>query len=196
MRGSTPARGFCIRRSAERAVRRFTPGSGFCIRGLRLGIGFLLFFYSGCATFQEPSPSVPPLSFPPPTTGEERGRDDAPRRMASLHLTEKGKGELEHGELKKAMDRFEKAIGLDAQNSTAYYFFAEARYQQKEYRQSLALLERAEGLLPGNPEWLVKVYLLQGRNYEALGNKSEASKKYQKVLEVDPAQPEALSHLK
>jgi tetratricopeptide (TPR) repeat protein len=116
--------------------------------------------------------------------------------MASLHLTEKGKGELEHGELKKAMDRFEKAIGLDAQNSTAYYFFAEARYQQKEYRQSLALLERAEGLLPGNPEWLVKVYLLQGRNYEALGNKSEAAKKYQKALEIDPGQPEALERLK
>jgi tetratricopeptide (TPR) repeat protein len=177
-------------------MRGFTPASGFCMRGFTLGMVFLIFFYSGCASFQEPSPSAPPLSFPPPTMGEEKGRDDAPRRMASLHLTEKGKGELEHGELKKAMDRFEKAIGLDAQNSTAYFFFAEARFQQKEYRQSLALLERAEGLLPGNPEWLVKVYLLQGRNYEALGNKSEASKKYQKALEIDPGQAEALERLK
>ncbi|MBI1821226.1 MAG: tetratricopeptide repeat protein [Nitrospirae bacterium] len=158
-----------------------------------------VFLYSGCAPLRHETPS-PPLSFPPPApplSGEEGGSEsETPRRMASLHLTEKGKSELEHGDLKKAMDRFEKAIGLDAQNSAAYYFFAEARFKQKEHYQSLTLLDRAEQMLNQQPDWLVKVYLLQGKNWEALGNKREAVKKYQKVLAIDPSQPEALERLK
>ena len=162
-------------------------------------LGFGLILNSGCAPFQQET-SPPPLSFPspsPPSSGEEGGdKTESPRRMASLHLTEKGKNELDHGDLKKAMDRFEKAIGLDARNSAAYYFFAEARFKQKAYDQSLTLLDRAEQLLNRQPDWLVKVYLLQGSNWEALGNKAEAVKKYQKVLAIDPSQPKALEHLR
>ncbi|MHB8483890.1 MAG: tetratricopeptide repeat protein [Nitrospiria bacterium] len=167
------------------------------IAALLLVLGLAL--NSGCAPFRQETPP-PPLSFPapaPPLSGEgEKNKAETPRRMASLHLTERGKNELEHGELKKAMDRFEKAIGLDAENSAAYYFFAEARFKQKAYDQSLTLLDRAEQLLNRQPDWLVKVYLLQGDNWEALGNKAEAVKKYQKVLDIDPAQPEALERLK
>ena len=162
-----------------------------------LGVGLIL--NSACAPVRQEAPS-PPLSFPapaPPLSPDERGsQEEIPRRMASLHLTEKGKGELERGDLKKAMDRFEKAIGLDAKNSAAYYFFAEARFKQKEYHQSLTLLDRAEQLLNQQPDWLAKVYLLQGKSFEALGNKPEAVKKYQKVLVIDPSQPEALENLR
>jgi tetratricopeptide (TPR) repeat protein len=159
-----------------------------------------LILVNGCAPVREGA-SPPPLSFPPPTppsTGGESGgmKEETPRRMASLHLTEKGKGELEQGELKKAMDRFEKAIGLDAKNSAAYYFFAEARFRQKEYQQSLTLLDRAEQLMTSDSDWLIKVYLLQGKNFEAMGNKKEAIKKYQKVLVLNSSQPEALDRLK
>lgn len=165
---------------------------------------FLIFFslilIIGCASVREVS-TPPPLSFPPPAqppSGGENGglKEESPRRMASLHLTEKGKGELEQGELKKAMDRFEKAIGLDAKNAAAYYFFAEARFRQKEYQQSLTLLDRAEQLMTNDSDWLIKVYLLQGKNYEAMGNKKEAVKKYQRVLVLNSSQPEALEHLK
>lgn len=123
-------------------------------------------------------------------------KEETPRRMASLHLTEKGKEELEQGELKKAMDRFEKAIGLDAKNSAAYYFFAEARYRQKEFQQSLTLLDRAEQLMTNDSDWLIKVYLLQGKNYEALRNRGEAVKRYRKILSLNPSQPDALERLK
>ncbi len=159
-------------------------------------IFFILILVNGCAPVREVS-SPPPLSFPPPAGGESGSqKEETPRRMASLHLTEKGKGELEQGELKKAMDRFEKAIGLDAKNSAAYYFFAEARFRQKEYQQSLTLLDRAEQLMTNDSDWLIKVYLLQGKNYEAIGSRGEAAKRYRKVLSLNPSQTEALEHLK
>ncbi|MFI5304265.1 MAG: tetratricopeptide repeat protein [Nitrospiria bacterium] len=172
---------------------------------IRTTVFILLFFLgfilvNGCAPIRE-SPTQPPLTFPPPApppSGLNSGiqNEEAPRRMASLHLTEKGKGELEQGELKRAMDRFEKAISLDSRNSAAYYYFAEARFRQKEFQQSLTLLNRAELLMANDADWLIKVYLLQGKNYEAMANKKEADKKFQKVLSLNPSEPEALKHLK
>jgi tetratricopeptide (TPR) repeat protein len=161
---------------------------------LIVSIGMMV---NGCAPIREVS-TPPPLSFPPPATGGEGSspKEDSPRRMASLHLTEKGKGELEQGELKKAMDRFEKAIGLDAGNGAAYYYFAEARFRQNEFQQSLTLLNRAEVLVAGDSGWLVRVYLLQGKIYEAEGQRSEAIKRYQKVLAINPDNPEAIKRLK
>ncbi|MBI3594568.1 MAG: tetratricopeptide repeat protein [Nitrospirae bacterium] len=169
-------------------------------------VRFIIFFCCvslyvvGCAPVREVS-SPPPLSFPPPApplSGSENrnSREDSPRRMASLHLTEKGKGELEQGELKKAMDRFEKAIGLDSENAAAYYYFAEARFLQKDYRQSLTLLDRAEQLVTGDAGWQVKIYLLQAKNYESAGDRGEAVRRYQKVLTIDPENLEAIKRLK
>jgi tetratricopeptide (TPR) repeat protein len=162
-----------------------------------LAIGMMV---NACAPIREVS-TPPPLSFPPPVTPSTGGegnapKEDSPRRMASLHLTEKGKGELEQGELKKAMDRFEKAIGLDAGNGAAYYYFAEARFRQNEFQQSLTLLNRAEALVAGDSGWLIRVYLLQGKNYDAEGYRGEAIKRYQKVLAINPDNPEAIKRLK
>jgi tetratricopeptide (TPR) repeat protein len=154
----------------------------------------------GCGSVQN-RPAPPPLSFPAPPPvapgAESQPRPpESPRRMASLHLTEKGKSELEKGDLKNAMDRFEKAIGLDSDNAAAYYYFAEARFQQTEYRQSLTLLNRAQQLVDGDAEWEVRIYRLQGKNYEAMGNRIEAIRSYQNLLALRPDDPDAKNHLK
>ena len=158
---------------------------------------FIVFMASGCATgYREPDTSqLFPSSIPPPPGSDQGSRDDSPRRVASLRLTEQGRGELDRGDLKKAMDRFEKAIGLDAKNPTAYYFFADARYREGDFRQSLVLLDKAEQLLSGQTDWLIKVYLLEGDNFDAMGNKSEAAKRYQKVLGLAADNSEAIKRL-
>ncbi|HXN06796.1 MAG TPA: tetratricopeptide repeat protein [Nitrospiria bacterium] len=158
----------------------------------------MILLAGGCLPgYQQPDTSTLfPPSVPPPPSAEGGQGVETPRRVASLRLTEQGRGELERGDVRKAMERFEKAIGLDPRNPTAYYFFAEARTRQGDYRQSLVLLDRAEQLLAGQNDWLMKVYLLEGEDYEGMGNKPEAVKRYQKVLAINPENPEALQKIK
>lgn len=89
------------------------------------------------------------------------------------------------------MSKLQKAISLSASNAYAYYYFGEVRYQKQEYHQSLPLLERAELFFRSDPVWLSRVYVLRGKNYEALSRYEEAKAEYQRALAQDPHNPEA-----
>ncbi|MBI2999089.1 MAG: tetratricopeptide repeat protein, partial [Deltaproteobacteria bacterium] len=61
----------------------------------------------------------------------------APRRAASLRLTEAGKRLLDSGDYAKALSRLEKTIAVDSTNPYGYYYLAKAHYHMGRYRESL-----------------------------------------------------------
>lgn len=161
---------------------------------LLLGIlGLSLTVVAGCADSQrqENTFGVPDLPFS--DSFGELPRDG--RREASLQLTAEGYTLLRSGNLDESISRFQKAISLSPTNPFTYYFFGEARYLKKEYEQSLALLERAEMLLQDDPVWLSRVYVLRGRDFEALAWEEDAAHAYLKALAQDPGNQEAAGGL-
>ena len=117
-------------------------------------IGLLLF--SGCAPlFQKPKVRVPQRSVPE-TPSLPRSR--APERGASYDLLSKGNNALAEGKFETAIDLFQESINLDPTNGVAYYYLAVAKSRVTEEEETdtgeiLDLLDRAEGLLEGEPSW-------------------------------------------
>lgn len=72
-----------------------------------------------------------------------------------------GEEYLARGSLDKAIQTFQEAINVDFENGVAYYFMAKALFLAEVYEDALGLLDRAESLLRGYPEWLKEVIRLR-----------------------------------
>lgn len=135
-----------------------------------------------------PSPGreVPP---PPPEDSSLIAKitpGTAPRRAASLRLTEEGKRLLDSGDYAKALSRLEKTIAVDSTNPYGYYYLAKAHYHMGRYRESLNFLDVAESLVAREPYWLAEVYALKGENLRALGSFERAYSSYSQALRLNP----------
>ncbi len=110
----------------------------------------------------------------------------APRRAASLRLTEEGRLLLDSGEYDKALQRFEKTIAIDSTNPYSYYYLGLAHHHLTHYQQSTNFLDVAESLVSEEPYWLARVFALKGKNLEALGSLGQADASYAQALQLDP----------
>ena len=110
----------------------------------------------------------------------------APRRAASLRLTEEGRLFLDSGEYEKALERFEKTIAVDSTNPYSYYYLALAHHHLTHFQQSTNFLDVAESLLSEEPYWLARVFSLRGKNLETLGSMGQADASYAQALQLDP----------
>lgn len=118
-----------------------------------------------------------------------------PERAASLRLTEEGKKLLQEKQYDVGLSRLEKAIALDSRNRYAYYYLAQAHFKLTHYQQSLNFLEIIAPVLAEEPDWLARLYALEGENYRALGFFDRADAKYVKALSLDPSNRAALDGL-
>lgn len=98
----------------------------------------------------KPAPPLPPLP-----------QAIHPRREASLKVVNAGGHYLEQGETDKAIQTFQEAINIDSDNGIAFYFLAKALYKKESYDEALGILERAQVLLSGNPDWAREVNRLR-----------------------------------
>ncbi len=110
----------------------------------------------------------------------------APRRAASLRLTEEGRLLLGSGEYEKALQRFEKTIAVDSTNAYSDYYLALAHHHLTHYQQSTNFLDVAESLLSEEPYWLAQVFALKGKNLETLVSLGQADASYANSLQLDP----------
>lgn len=81
----------------------------------------------------------------------------APERAASSALIEEGKLALERGLYDRSLDRFQEAVTLDPSNGVGFYYLAFVKLRTGEYGEVWGLLEKAESLLTGNAEWILKI---------------------------------------
>lgn len=121
------------------------------------------------------------------------GRPEGGRALPPL--TQKGIDEYRRGDLATAQELFERSLGLYPDNAEAYYYLAEIRYRQRDYDESLALLDKAEIYFGPNKPWLGRVYLLMGKNDEARGRLHDAAARYREALSLDPGNGDAARRL-
>jgi tetratricopeptide (TPR) repeat protein len=109
----------------------------------------------------------------------------APRRAASLRLTEEGRNLLEAGQAAKAVTRLEQTIVVDSSNPYGYFYLAKAQYRLGRHQESLNFLDVAESRLAGEPFWLSEVHALRGENLRALGMTQKAEASYAEALRLN-----------
>ena len=158
--------------------------------------GFLLFFglvflLSGCVSYSvnpppypPPPPSSPPRAeAPPPQQGTSPGKtsgqqapplSQTPQQVASLRLVDHGEREIRAGHYDRGISLLERAISLDGYNGRAYYLLAVAWLRKRVPRRALGFAQKAELLFQGNPDRLKKVYQMESRIYEKLGQPEKA----------------------
>jgi Flp pilus assembly protein TadD len=88
---------------------------------------------------------------------------------------------------KKAEVSTRKVLDLDPKNGTAYFNLGLSLDRQQRYSEAVVSQEQAHRFEPRNPHPL----LAQAISYDALGQKKEARKVYQKVLALDTRYSEA-----
>lgn len=113
------------------------------------------------------------------------GPATAPRRAASLRLTDEGRRLIEAGDYAKALNRLEKTIAIDSTNGYGYYYLAKAHYHQGKFQDSLNFLDVAESRLVDETYWLAEVYALRGENYRGLGFVQRAESNYVQALRLN-----------
>ena len=94
-----------------------------------------------------------------------------------------------------AVPEFERSVALDSTSATAAVAYRQLGYHRllaKDFTGATPLLERAAAINPKDVQTLV--WLAQG--YQNSQNRTKAMDNYQKVLAIDPKQPDALRGVK
>ena len=95
----------------------------------------------------------------------------------------------------KAVAEFERSVQLDSTSATAAIAFRQLGYHRlldKDFTGATPLLEKAVAIAPKDVQALV--WLAQG--YQNSRNREKATENYQRVLQIEPNQPDALRGMK
>lgn len=88
-------------------------------------------------------------------------------RKAALELTNQGMVALESLKIELAIAKFQKAISVDPNSGVSYFYFARARFVQKDWDQVIGLSDKATDLLTKHHVYLSRAFLLKA---QALAN--------------------------
>ncbi|MGH7741400.1 MAG: tetratricopeptide repeat protein, partial [Candidatus Eiseniibacteriota bacterium] len=94
-----------------------------------------------------------------------------------------------------AVPEFERSVSLDSTSATAAVAFRQLGYHrllEKDFTGATPLLERAAAINPKDIQTLVWL----GQGYQNSQNRAKAMDNYQRVLAIDPKQPDALRGVK
>jgi predicted Zn-dependent protease len=84
-------------------------------------------------------------------------RDDSPRALASLRLTEEARMLLNSSRIDDAITTLEHAMNLDPSNGQNYYYLAEAWLEKGNSSQAREFNRLAAMYLRDQPEWIDRV---------------------------------------
>jgi len=74
-----------------------------------------------------------------------------------MKLVVRGMDQMEDQSFDLAASTFRDAINVDTTNGVAYYYLASVYAALYKRDQALGLLDKAESLLSGDPEWMKKI---------------------------------------
>ena len=107
--------------------------------------------------------------------------------VASAQWVEEAKRAIDGSDYDQATSLLERAISLEPNNGRAFYYYGLAMGERGRPGSAMALLQKAEILLQGDPQALGDVYAQMGRNLERLGRRQEAIRRYEQALARDPS---------
>jgi tetratricopeptide (TPR) repeat protein len=118
----------------------------------------------------DPRQIPPPLLYPDQPFTAKLGAGVAGPRAIALRFAEHGRVYLQTGDLNKALDLFEKALGIGADPFSPYFYFylAQTHFHLAHYQISHGFLTAAESWLAEYPEWVVPLNNLRQDNKSAL----------------------------
>ncbi|MDP8254682.1 MAG: tetratricopeptide repeat protein [Candidatus Alcyoniella australis] len=123
---------------------------------------------------------------------EENLNRSSGQRRASNELVAQGRRSLASGNPPIAVSRFEKAIQVDPHNPFAYYYLAQAQFDQGRYDQTEPLASKAASYFGDDGFWLGRCDLLRAKALLARGETRAAYSAVQRSLSFDAANAEAL----
>lgn len=128
---------------------------------------------------QAPAPgrSAPPESAPPPEQApgpavQDRvpePRQETPRTVASLRLTEQARSFLEAGNPDQAIRTLERAMNLNPSNGENFYYLSEAWMMKRNLRQAEEFNRLAALYLKKDARWIARVAEQAERIKRAVG---------------------------
>jgi tetratricopeptide (TPR) repeat protein len=134
-----------------------------------------------------------PAVWPKPMEGQPK--EIFPEDVVAMSLIDEGKRHMAEGDYEEAVERFERAVSMSPSQPRGYYFLARISFLQRQYRQALAFLNKAELLFGSSPEWQGEVCTLRGAVYEEGGDQAKARLAYERALRFNPQNLSALSGL-
>jgi len=127
-------------------------------------IGFALCLaLAACAVVPQaptPSPSPPSPSSAPTVRKSDQTpppKDESPRAVASLRLTEQARVLLESGKVDEAITTLERAMNVNPSNGQNYYYLAEAWLKKGNPSQAREFNRLAAIYLKDEPGWMNRV---------------------------------------
>lgn len=129
------------------------------------------------------------IMYPVPGAAEnilfDRERHHRSNRKAAIELTHQGVTALDSGKVDLAITKFQKAISVDSKFGHAYFYFARARFAQKDWDQVIALTDKAILLLTGDKVFQSRAHLLQAQAYSNRKLYIQALSACEKAINID-----------
>jgi len=150
-----------------------------------LGLAVLILL-SGCAAQTKSGRLKMALMKDEQFTVQKAPAGSPAQRVASFRIADQGRRAIQQGRLADADDLFEKALSLDRRNPFCYYYLAELRSKEDNFKQALILLNQAQVLFQGHPFWLGEVHAKKGLCWEKLHSPEKARNAYTRALKYNP----------
>jgi tetratricopeptide (TPR) repeat protein len=89
-----------------------------------------------------------------------------------LRSAEEGRQLLQAGDYASALLNLEKALRLDLNAPSVYFYLASAHFHLANHEESLNFLEVAASRLQNSPQWMSEILALQKRTHQALAQRA------------------------
>ena len=150
----------------------------------------LMVLLGACASFPHKIPPEPRNGGPssPAFLPEGTGRFQVPReskkkpsrplcqpcQFASARLVALGKKNIQLGNYDRGITLLERSLSLDGYNAHAYYYLAMAWFKKGDFDRALTFSKKTEIFFGRDRQTLKKVFALEGRIYQRMGQPKEA----------------------
>jgi tetratricopeptide (TPR) repeat protein len=121
------------------------------------------------------SPVLSPQSLAPGMTGALRSQQFAIEQMITL-----AQKHQEAGEAEAAIEQYERAIGLGAERSDAFYSLGLLYQERGEHQRAATALTRAAS----DPEYALSAHYALGTCYQELGQLPQAAQEYEQTIRL------------
>ena len=91
---------------------------------------------------------------------------------------------LGEGNTDLAQSKLQRALRISPKDAEVYYYLAKLRWQKKEYKQSIGLIDRGLSYVGRNRKLEQKLWVLKSVNYDSLGQR-KSSKALERADELE-----------
>src|SRR6478672_3733583 len=167
-----------MKRSKARMLPRMT--------GAGLGVLLAASPFGPAHAQNAPATPAPPANPAPTTSPAPTTPTEGDSKAQAIAAYNAGLEAVRKSDWDNAATNFEKAVALDAKDTSSFMFLGYVRLKQEKYDAALTALQTAEGMMPpGDSQGKATLYNNLGLVYWNKNQPSDAIAAYQKALQFD-----------